>query len=117
MRDFTKYNVWKDSVEFCTAVYKLTSSFPDSAKFGLVSQLRRAAVSISSNIAEGASRTSEMEFCRFIEIAIGSGFEIKSQTIVSAKLGFISNEQEILLINDLDSVLKQLSALRNKLKK
>lgn len=90
MRDFTKYNVWVEAIELAVEVYRLTSSFLDSEKFGLVSQLRRAVVSFSSNIAEGTSRSSEFEFCRFIEISIGSGFEIKSQIVLSYKLGFIN---------------------------
>jgi len=116
MRDFTKYDIWIEGIEFSVRIYALTGSFPDQEKFGLTSQLRRASVSISSNFAEGCSRSSEKEFKRFIEIALGSAFEVKTQLIISKKLGFVQEEDLNVLIDLLDKVSKQLNALRNKLK-
>lgn len=116
MRDFTKYNVWNEALEIAVEAYKLTSEFPKEEKFGLVSQIRRASISISSSIAEGSSRTSEKDFCRFLEIAIGSGFEIKSQFLLCNKLGFLSAENLRIIETQLDSLLKQLNSLRSKLK-
>lgn len=86
MRDFTKYEVWQLAIDLALKVYQTTKTFPEEEKFGLTSQLRRTAISISSNIAEGASRSSDKEFKRFVEVAMGSLFEIKSQLIVSKKL-------------------------------
>ena len=88
MRDFTKYEVWVDGIEIAIEIYELTKGFPDDKKFGLIAQLRRASISISSNIAEGCSRSSEKDFKRFIETALGSAFEFKTPLIISFKLSF-----------------------------
>ena len=95
MRDFRQYEVWKNAVSFTTEVYKLTAAFPPSEKFGLVNQLQRASVSIASNIAEGASRTSEKDFTHFLEISLGSSFEVETQLLISkkGKLGHSTEEQ------------------------
>lgn len=116
MRDYTKYEVWNDGIEISVKIYNLTNSFPNEEKFGIVSQLRRASVSISSNIAEGCSRSSEKDFKRFVEIALGSAFEVKTQLIISGKLGFVSDENLKEIIESIDKLSKQLNALRNKLK-
>lgn len=87
MRDYTKYEVWVDGIEISVRIYEITNSFPEHEKYGITSQLRRASVSISSNIAEGCSRSSEKDFKRFVEIALGSAFEVKRQLIISNKLG------------------------------
>lgn len=116
MRDFTKYDVWNDGIDLAVKTYELTNGFPSEEKFGLTSQMRRAAVSIPSNFAEGCSRSSELEFKRFIEIALGSGFELKTQAIIASKLNFLQQpEMEELTLN-LDKTSRQLNALRNKLK-
>lgn len=70
---FEKFEVWKQSVDFADLIYTLTRGFPRDEQFGLTSQMRRAAVSVSSNIAEGSSRLSDKEFARFVEIAYASG--------------------------------------------
>lgn len=92
MHKFKQLEIWKQSREFCTQIYTLTASFPNEEKFGLTNQLRRAAVSIPSNIAEGSSRKSNKDFTRFIEIAIGSAYEIETQLLISSDLGFINVE-------------------------
>jgi four helix bundle protein len=71
MHRFKDLEIWKMSRKFCSEVYSVTGMFPESEKFGLTNQLRRAAISIASNIAEGASRSSDKDFCRLLEIAIG----------------------------------------------
>lgn len=116
MRDFTKYDIWIDSIEISVEVYRLTKKFPEDEKFGLTSQIRRASISISSNFAEGCSRTSEKDFKRFVEISLGSAFEVKTQLIISSKLGFVDTGKVEELIENIDKVSKQLNALRNKLK-
>lgn len=76
MHRFKELEIWKRGRHFCTGIYSLTSKFPESEKFGLSNQLRRAAVSIPSNIAEGSSRKSNKDFSRFLEITLGSCYEI-----------------------------------------
>ena len=78
---------WKKSIELAVDVYALTKHFPSEEKFGLVSQLRRAAISVPSNIAEGAGRKSDKEFCQFLSISYGSLCELDTQLIISAHLG------------------------------
>lgn len=116
MRDYTKYDVWKEGIDICVQVYEITEPFPDSEKFGLTSQLRRASVSIPSNFAEGCSRSTEKDFKRFVEISLGSAFEMKTQLIISKRLGFISETRLADFINSINKLSKQLNALRNKLK-
>ena len=74
MRNFRKLDIWKKGIEMVKDIYQITGVFPDSERFGLISQMQRASVSLPSNIAEGCSRNSEVEFKRFLEIAIGSLF-------------------------------------------
>lgn len=111
MRNFRNYEVWKLAISFCKDTYLLTDSFPDSEKYGIVSQIRRAAVSISSNIAEGCSRKSEKDFARFIEIALGSSFEVESLLILCEDLKFFKQEQLIEIKVTLDALQKKLNAL------
>ena len=92
MRDFRKLNVWIQGIEIVTQIYKLNEQLPDTEKFGLKSQIQRAAVSIPSNIAEGASRNSEVEFKRFLEIAIGSSFELETQPLIIENLTMINSD-------------------------
>ncbi len=92
MRDFRKLNVWIQGIEIVTQIYKLSEQLPDTEKFGLKSQIQRAAVSIPSNIAEGASRNSEVEFKRFLEIAIGSSFELETQLLIIENLTMINSD-------------------------
>lgn len=84
--------VWQKAVELVEAVYKLTSQFPNEEKFAIVSQLRRAAVSVPSNIAEGYGRRSKKEYLQFFSIAYGSSLELETQLIISKKLKFASEQ-------------------------
>jgi four helix bundle protein len=115
MRDYTKYDIWKDGIDISIVIYELTQSFPDDERFGLISQLRRASVSISSNFAEGSSRSSEKDFKRYIEISLGSTFEVKTQLIIAQKLGYLDQKQLDEIVEKIDIIGKQLNALRNKL--
>ncbi|MEI6562516.1 MAG: four helix bundle protein [Verrucomicrobiota bacterium] len=90
MFNFEKLDVWKKGIDLADLIYSLTRCFPAEEKFGLTNQMRRAAVSVSSNIAEGSSRGSRLDFARFLEIAEGSLFEVVSQSVVAVRMGFLS---------------------------
>ena len=103
--------VWEKSIEFVTEVYKITSTFPSEEKFGLVSQLRRAAVSIPSNVAEGAARNHDKEFIQFLSISLGSASEVETQLIICLNLKFLSDEIYNKLNNEIVEIRKMLSGL------
>ena len=86
-------DIWKKSIELVVKIYQLTSTFPDNEKFGLVSQMRRAAVSIPSNLAEGSARNTSKDYVRFLYISLGSISEIQTQFVIANKLAMI-NQQE-----------------------
>ena len=112
MRDFRKLTVWQKSVEFAKEIYRVTEQFPGTEKYGLCSQLQRAAVSIPSNIAEGSSRRTSIEFARFLDIAIGSAFEAETQLIISHQIGYLENETFEKLLAELTIIQKQINRLR-----
>ena len=112
MRDFRNLTVWQKSVEFAKEIYQLTALFPEKEKYGLCSQLQRAAVSIPSNIAEGSSRRTSVEFARFLDIALGSAFEIETQLIISNQIGYLKNETFENLLAELSIIQKQTNKLR-----
>ena len=111
MKTHKDLDVWKKSIGLVTSIYKITSSFPKEELYGLTSQIRRSAVSLPSNIAEGAARNHVNEFRQFLYIALGSGAELETQLIISKMLGFISDEQSQELINELNSISKMLQGL------
>ena len=116
MHKFKELEIWKKSRLFCSEIYKITSNFPDSEKFGLTNQLRRASVSIPSNIAEGSSRSSNKDFARFLQITLGSGYEIKTQLLIAYDLKFINNEDLEKLSQNLESIIKMTSKFKSTLK-
>ena len=93
MRAHENLEVWKKAVDFVVLVYKCTEKFPSDEKFGLVSQLRRAAVSIPSNIAEGAARSFQKEKLHFLSIAQGSTSEVETQIVISQRLDYIASSE------------------------
>ena len=93
MHQFKELEIWKKSRLFCSQIYALTSKFPSDEKFGLTNQLRRASVSIPSNIAESSSRNLNKDFARFLEIASGSAYEIETQLLITLNLGFIKTDE------------------------
>ena len=93
MFNFEKLETWHKAIDFADLVYSVTKGFPGDERFGLTSQMRRAAVSVSSNIAEGSSRFSKNDFARFLEIATGSVFEVVSQSFIAKKQGFLSETE------------------------
>ena len=110
-------DVWKESIELVKLIYKITKAFPSDERFGLVSQMRRAAVSIPSNIAEGAARNSKKEFNKFLNIAQGSASELETQIIISRELTLIDTRVSDDLINKLDHVSKMIIGLQRSLSK
>ena len=103
--------VWKESMELTVAIYRLTEVFPKSEVYGLASQMRRSAVSIPSNIAEGSVRTSGKETFHFIDIALGSVAELETQVILSVELGYVDEVQFV------SGKIKKVNALLQGLKK
>lgn len=110
---FEKLDVWQEARKLSVKIYRFTQEFPDEEKFGLVRQMRKAAISICSNIAEGTSRHSKVDQGRFYEIAYGSLMELLNQSIISSDLLFLSDENLIALRTDIDSISYKLSRLRD----
>jgi four helix bundle protein len=115
MFNFEKLEVWQEAINFADSVYAITRTFPEAERFGLTNQMRRAAVSISSNLAEGSSRASRPDFARFVEIATGSLFEVISQATVSKRQGFLSEADYNQLYSACEKQSKMLSGLRKSL--
>ena len=109
--------VWKRSLDFVTEIYKITANFPADEKFGLVSQMRRAAVSIPSNIAEGAARNSRKEFINFLHIAQGSAAELETQILISQNLRFIESNQAEPLLQELEEISRMIIGLQKSLRR
>jgi four helix bundle protein len=112
MFNFEKLETWQKAIAFADSVYRITRIFPSDERFGLTNQMRRAAVSISSNIAEGASRSSRSDYARFVEIATGSVFEVVSQSFVSLNQGFLSESEFHVLYAHAEELSRMLSGLR-----
>ena len=112
MFNFEKLDVWQKSIDFAEFVYSTTQIFPESERFGLTSQMRRAAVSISSNLAEGSSRSSRADFARFIELASGSVFEVVSQATICRRQALLSEAEYQRLYSACEEQSKMLSGLR-----
>jgi len=115
MVNFEKLETWQEAIAFADQVYELTSKFPPDERFGPTNQMRRAAVSISSNLAEGSSRSSGPDFARFVEIASGTLFEVVSQSFIDGREGFLSEDQFHRLYVAAEKQGKMLSVLRNSL--
>lgn len=109
-------DVWKMSMDFVVDIYKLTRKFPSDEKFGLTSQLRRAAVSVPSNIAEGAGRKGVREYIQFLYIALGSLSELDTQLIIAERLGYGDTKKQLETINSIKSkminLIKYLKGLK-----
>src|SRR5215467_12271893 len=115
MFNFEKLEVWQKAIDFAHLIYNETRGFPSEERFGLTNQLRRAAVSISSNIAEGSSRSSRTDFARFAEIAAGSVFEAVSQSFIARRQEFFSEDQFRSIYTHAEQLSTMLSELRKSL--
>lgn len=107
-RNFRTYKVWQDSVAYATYVYKVTGEMPWFEKKGLCDQLQRAAVSISSNIAEGAAKPSNIEFAKFLDCSLGSAYEVETQLLIAKHVGYIIDDLHQDLFSKLQEIEKQL---------
>lgn len=116
-RNFREYPVWKESVAFATYVYEVTGKMPWFEKKGLCDQLQRAAVSISSNIAEGSARVSDADFAHFLDFALGSAFEVETQLTIAKNVGYMDEAHFQELITKLSSIERQLNGLKNSIRK
>jgi four helix bundle protein len=93
MRNFKELLIWQESMKIVKEVYQLTKRLPTEERFGVATQMQRAAVSISSNIAEGCSRKSQKDYRRILEIALGSAFELETQLLVTVEVGYLKKDE------------------------
>jgi|SRR3989344_2255300 len=111
MKSYRELFVWQKGMDVVTEIYRFTEKFPKTEIYGLVSQMRRSAVSIPSNIAEGYARKYKQEYIQFLRIAFGSGAELETQLEIAKRLGFTAGGDIIRLENLLAEVMKMLNAL------
>ena len=116
-RNFRDYPVWNEAVDYATYVYEVTGRLPWFEKKGLCDQLQRAAVSIGSNIAEGAARSSDADFAHFLDFALGSAFEVETQLKIAKNVGYLDEEHYQEMINKLSSIERQLNGLITSIRK
>ena len=115
IKDYKDLKIWRQAMDIVVEVYQLTSQFPKEEMFGLTSQMRRAAVSIASNISEGFARHSNREYKQFLYVSLGSCSELETQTLIAGRLGYISQQEMNQLIEKLASQSKMTMSLINKL--
>ncbi|MBU3923788.1 MAG: four helix bundle protein [Nanoarchaeota archaeon] len=109
MRDFRELRIWERSMELAEKIYEVTKRFPKSEIYGLTSQLRRAVVSISSNIAEGCGRRTSKDFVGFLYNAMGSVREVESQLILSGRVGYLEEDEVKNLVGDFEELIRMLA--------
>ena len=117
MRNFKELKIWQKGFQIAVNSFKITETFPQSEKFGLASQINRAGVSIPSNIAEGSSRTSDKDYNRFIEISLGSSFELETQLLIAKEIKYGNAELVNSTLELLAEEEKMLTAFSNSLSK
>jgi len=114
--NFEKLDVWQRAVDLAAFIYDVTGKFPSDERYGITRQMRRAVVSVSSNIAEGSSRSSRQDFARFVELAVGSLYELVSQGFIARKQGFLAEQASQKLYSESEELIRMLSGLRNHLR-
>jgi four helix bundle protein len=115
MKNFKQLKIWQKGFDIAIDSFKLVSVFPKEEKYGISSQITRAAVSIPSNIAEGSSRTSEKEYGRFLEISLGSSFELETQLLIAKSVNYGNAEDCNKLLSDIDEEQKMIMGFMKKL--
>lgn len=108
MHNFKELKIWKKSRQITKEIYEFTESFPSEERLGLISQMRRAAVSIVSNIAEGSGKESEKEFIRYLETSYSSAFEVETQLILAIDLSFLSYEKAERALSEITELQKMI---------
>ena len=116
-KGYEDLQVWQQSIELAVVTYNVTKNFPTEEKFGLTSQMRRAAYSVPSNIAEGCNRNSSNEFQQFLSIAQGSLGELKTQMIIAHRVNLLAKDKFDIIVGHIDIVGRMLNALQNSLRK
>ena len=116
MTNFRNLKIWQKGMELVVDVYKISQILPNEEKYGLRSQITRAVVAIPSDIAEGSSRNSSKDFKRYLEISLGSSFELETQLLIAEKLNMIKNDQLSEIIDKLHEEQKMINGLINTLK-
>jgi four helix bundle protein len=111
MKDFRQLKVWEKSHQLALGIYKATKEFPKEELYGLTSQIRRASMSIPTNIAEGCGRNTDADFARFLQIAMGSASETEYQLILARDLGFLPTDSYGILHTDVEEVKRMLASL------
>ena len=111
MTSHKELKVWQKGIELVKSIYEITQLFPPNEQFGLISQMRRAAVSIPSNIAEGCGRNSDKELIHFLYVAMGSASELETQIIISQELNFLGKEKSEQLQSLILEIIKMISSL------
>jgi four helix bundle protein len=114
---FKDFKVWQKSMTVAKEVYLISATFPPDERFGLTSQVRRCAVSVPSNIAEGSGRNSNADFARFLAISLGSAYELETQLLLAELLGFIESKQIEVLLEQLTEIQKMIYTLQVKFEK
>ncbi len=117
MKTHKDLDVWKKSIDFVTSLYQLTNKFPTQELYGMVSQIRRASVSVPTNIAEGAARNHRKEYVQFLGFSLGSASELETLLIVSRNLQYINEETYKILSLELEVIMKMLTNLQRALSK
>lgn len=115
MHNYKKLHIWQEGIHLARKIYEVTSNFPTNEKFGIVSQMTRAAVSIPSNIAEGAGRNSNKDFANFLSIAIGSIFELHTQIVLCEQIGYINEETAKQLEQQIYTLQQQITTYKQRI--
>jgi len=116
LKDFRKLNVWEKAHLLVLSIYKETKKFPKDELYGITSQIRRSAVSIPTNIAEGCGRGSDADFARFLQISMGSACEVEYLLLLTYKFQYLDNKSYTLLMDEIVNVKRMLTSLINKIK-
>lgn len=117
MRPHERLDLWNSSIDFSVEIYTATETFPKREWYGLAQQVRKAAVSIASNIAEGSARKSNKEFLHFLTIAQGSASEVASQMLIAKRLGYVDNKSYVHFYKQTDSIGKMITGLQKSIRK
>lgn len=116
MRDFKSFTFWQDAVDLSAEICILTRKFPIEERYALGDQMRRASVSIVSNIAEGSGRSSDADFTHFMDIALGSAYEVEAQVYIAHKLRYINDDEKANVLNNLCSIQRRIAAFIKKVR-